>query len=254
MGLCVVYYFVQERIIFVPTLPSDAFTSKIPFELEEFYIDGDQGGNIHSILVKAREPKGLIFYLHGNTGSIKRWQFMAGELADFGFDVFVIDYRGYGQSRGIRSEDLIHSDVARAFDFIREKYQGSPIVIYGRSLGSGFATKLASQREAHALILETPYFNLIDVARRYMPILPIRLLLRYQLRSDKYINQVRFPVHIFHGTKDKVVPYSSALKLYRKASNKALVEMTTIVGGKHSNLNSFPLFREKLKSALDQVG
>lgn len=250
-GVCVVYFFIQENFIFVPTLPGDLFEPKLPTPCEEFFLETPHGGKIHALLLKADQPKGLIFYLHGNTGSLKRWQFMAEELSGFGWDVFVMDYRGYGQSKGPRTEAFMHRDVEECFDFISDKYAERPLVIYGRSLGTGFAVRIAARRKARLLVLETPFSNFIDVAKHYIPFLPVRILLRYKFQSDFFIQHSHCPAVIFHGTKDKIVPYTSALKLYKAGEKKIPIDMVTIVGGRHSNLNSFPLFREKLKELLD---
>lgn len=249
VGVCVMYFLLQERFIFVPTLPGEPFSSKLSTPVEEFTIHTGHGGKIHALLLKVPNPQGLIFYLHGNTGSLKRWQFMAEELSSFGFDVFVPDYRGYGQSKGVRSEANMHNDMDECYEFARSLGY-TEIIVYGRSLGTGFATRLAVRKRPKKLVLETPFFSFDDVAKWYLPILPIKMLLRYHMRSDLEIVHVECPIHIFHGTRDTVVPYKSALKLYRMVSHKPGVFMTTIPGGKHSNLNKYPLFHFKLKNFL----
>ncbi|MEN9347725.1 MAG: hypothetical protein RLZZ77_1236 [Bacteroidota bacterium] len=249
-GACVLYFLIQEKFIFVPTLPGEPFEIKLASPTQEFMIDTPYGGCIHTLLIQSPQSKGLIFYLHGNTGSLKRWQFMAEEAASHGYDVFVMDYRGYGKSTGKRTEAILHRDVEFCYDWIIEQHKPERKVIYGRSLGTGFATRLASRREADMLVLETPYFNFIDVAQYYLPFLPVRWLLRYKFRSDLYLKNVSCRTHIFHGTKDLVVPYKSALKLFRSVPESKSLTMTVIPGGKHSNLNRFPLFRERLKNFL----
>jgi pimeloyl-ACP methyl ester carboxylesterase len=251
VGICVIYFLLQERFIFVPTLPGEPFQSKLSTPVEEFMLDTAHGGKIHALLLKVEEPKALIFYLHGNTGSLKRWQFMAEELSSFGFDVFVPDYRGYGKSRGPRSESAMHNDMDECYEFAKSLGYAH-IIVYGRSLGSGFATRLAARKKPLKLVLETPFHSFDDVARWYLPILPVKTLLRYHMRNDLEIQKLSCPIHIFHGTKDTVVPYKSALKLYRSIQDRGEVYMTTIPGGKHSNLNKYPLFHSKLERFLNQ--
>jgi uncharacterized protein len=252
-GVCLLYYILQEKFIFVPTLPGEPFEVRLSGETEEFLLETPNEGRIHALLLKVAQPKGVILYLHGNTGSLKRWQFMAEEITTFGYHVFIPDYRGFGKSTGPRSEAILHRDFEKCYDWLREKMPNLPIVVYGRSLGSGFATRLASRREAQKLVLETPYFNLVDVAQFYVPFLPVKWLLRYQLRSDLYIQHVHCPIHIFHGTRDLIVPYESAFKLFRLVEHQKEVAMTTIPGGKHSNLNRFPLFHERLRQFLKEA-
>jgi alpha-beta hydrolase superfamily lysophospholipase len=251
LGICFIYYVLQERFIFVPLNFTETFKPAITSVCEEITFNTPYGGIIHGLLIKKQESRGLIFYLHGNTGNMKRWQFMAEELSDYGYDVFVMDYRGYGHSRGRRSEARMHRDVEFCFDEIVQTLKNKCIIIYGRSLGAAFATRLASRRSADALILETPFYNMHETGKYYLPFLPTKYLLRYRFRSDLYIQNIHYPIHIFHGTSDRVVPHSHAQKLYHIAKQSGrTVWMITINGGKHSNLNSFPLFRKKMEELL----
>ncbi len=253
VGVCIVYFFIQEKFIFVPTWPGDPFESKLATPCEEIILNTPNKGQIHCLLLSVEAPKGIIIYLHGNTGSLKRWQFMAEELSGYGYDVFVPDFRGYGQSKGRRSESFMHRDMEFCYEYIIERFPNKKLLIYGRSLGCAFATRLASRKSASKVVLETPFFNLIETGKYYLPFLPIKYLLRYRFRSDIYIQHIDCPVRIFHGTKDIVVPHSQALQLFRHAEkHKRDVSMVTIVGGKHANLNSFPAFREKLEEFLQE--
>lgn len=250
-GVCLLYYFVQERFIFVPLNFPEKYKPAITSDHEEIFMKTPHEGYIHGLRIIKPDSKGLIFYLHGNTGNLKRWQFMAEELSHFGYDAFVFDYRGYGSSSGKRSEAKMHRDAEHCFDEIIKLYPNKSVIIYGRSLGAAFATRLASRRPSSYVVLETPFYNMHETAKYYLPFLPTKLLLRYRFRSDLYIQNIEAPIHIFHGTSDRVIPHDHAQKLYQRAKNSAKqIEMTTINGGKHSNLNSFPLFRKKLETLL----
>lgn len=252
LGVCIVYYFIQEKFIFVPVHAEDFSRRKIKAQYDEMFIDTPNDGVIHGQLFKAVNPKGVVFYLHGNTGNMKRWRFMAEDICKLGFDVFVMDYRGYGESTGKRSEAIMHRDVEFCFDYITKSYS-IPQIIYGRSLGCAFATRLAARRDVDKLVLETPFNNMLDTARYYLPFVPTQFLLRYRFRSDIYIKQVKCPIHIFHGTSDIIVPYPLAVKLFQAAKlNKNNVQLTTIKKGKHSNLKKFALFRSRLADFLYQ--
>lgn len=250
LGVCTVYYFIQEKFIFVPVHTDEFKRRELKHEFEELLIDTPNNGIIHAYLLKAKNARGLVFYLHGNTGNMKRWKYMADDLCKLGFDVFVMDYRGYGDSHGKRSEAIMHRDVEFCYDHIRERYK-LPVIIYGRSLGCAFATRLAARRSADKLVLETPFNNMIDTAHSHMPFLPVRFLLKYRFRSDIYIKQVNCPIHILHGTRDLMVPYSLALRLFNIAHASGRdVRMTTIKGGRHGNLIKFKQFNQKLNQFL----
>lgn len=247
------FFVLQSKLIFIPTIEMEEYKYRLASASREFSVNTNNNGKINSLLITVPDSKGLIFYLHGNAGSIKRWKFMAEELSTQGFDVCIPDYRGYGKSRGKRVEEWLHLDMEEVFDHIAPEYEGKKLIIYGRSLGSGFATRLASARKVDAVILETPFYSLEDVANSYFPFLPVTWLLRFRFRSDKYIRHISAPCLILHGTKDRVVPYNSALKLYNSVSGLGHFNMVTINGGRHNNLNAYPLFREKLSDFLDEI-
>lgn len=246
-----IYFFLQERFIFIAVHNSDRLNYTLASEYEEVFIDTPYKGRIHGLLIKPERSKGVILYFHGNTGSIRRWAVTAEELTSYGYDVLIVDYRGYGKSRGKRSEVAMHHDAEAAYQFLLEKYPTSDIVIYGRSLGSGFAVPLAAKHPESKLVLETPFYSLLEVAEQQAPYIPIGFLLRFPLRSDEVIPQVDNKMVVFHGTRDRVIPYPSALKLFEKAgsTNKLMV---TIPRGRHNDLAKYALFREKMHEFLSK--
>lgn len=250
-GLTITLYFIlQERFIFISVHSSNNVNYTLASDFEEIFLDTPFKGRIHGLLIRGQNSKRVILYFHGNTGSIKRWAVNAEELTSYGFDVFIIDYRGYGKSRGRRSEVAMHGDAEAAFRYLLHSYAEQDIVIYGRSLGSGFAVPLAKKHSQSPLVLETPFFSLLEIAEQQAPYVPIGFLLRFPLRSDEIIGQLKNPLIIFHGTKDRVVPYQSGLKLFEKARSPHK-QMVTIPGGKHHNLSKHALFREKMREFLE---
>ena len=122
--------------------------------------------------------------------------------------------------------------------------------MYGRSLGSGMAVPVAAANHPRALVLESPFANLYDAARHQFYLLPYRLLLRYAFRNDKAIRRVTCPVHIFHGKRDPIVPYESALRLYAAVPDTVRREMLTFGRGLHSDLWRFKRFQRKMERIL----
>ena len=124
---------------------------------------------------------------------MSRWCHMAQELTDFDHDVLVFDYRGFGKSKGKRSESWMHRDheemIRQFLNGRGQNYQN--VVYYGRSLGSGFAIRAATRVTPTKLILETPFRSLLDVARHHAPFLPVKWLLRYHMRSDRFIDYIK---------------------------------------------------------------
>ncbi len=163
--------------------------------------------------LSAPEPgRPLIVYYRGNSGSFsaEHERFSAFEAGGFGF--LAIDYRGFPLSPGELNEANVLEDALAAFDFARE--QAGTIVIWGRSLGSGPASYVASRREAGLVILETPFLSAVSVAAERYPYLPVGWLMQDQYHNDRWIPEVDEPVIIAHGTADDTVGFSNGQRLW----------------------------------------
>jgi uncharacterized protein len=249
-GLILFYYVFQERFIFIryPVLQGHKF--KFEGDFEERFLQLEQGVVLHALYFKVPSPKGVVLYFHGNTGTLRRWGKHAARFTEMGFDVLMPDYRGYGKSKGKLSEAALHADAVLWYDSLLERWDEKDIVIYGRSLGSAMATPLAGMRKPRMLVLETPFANLEDVARFYLPFLPYRWLLRYRFENDVMVRRVSCPVYVFHGRKDNVVPINSALKLYSRIPAHLHREMFTFPKAHHNDLVRFPRFKRTLRRIL----
>ncbi len=246
--ICILLYFFQTRLIFFPEkLPQD---QALHFEgdFEERYFQVDDATTIHALHFYSENPKGVILYFHGNAGSLKDWGHVAPDFVKLGYDVLISDFRGYGKSTGEISEQGFYDDAQMLYDFLLTKYQSDKIIIYGRSLGTGVATDLASKNVAQQLILETPFMNFADLAQRKFKIFPVKLLLQYHFKSDKKVKNIKYPIHIFHGTHDELIPYQHAENLAKLLPNTS--SFTTLENGNHNNLGMFEGYWKKIKELL----
>ncbi|NAY90990.1 alpha/beta fold hydrolase [Muricauda sp. JGD-17] len=243
-------YFLQEKLIFLPTkLPIDhTFSFQQPFK--EFFLESSDGAKLNALHFTVDEPKGLILYFHGNAGDLSRWGEIVSPFGEFGYDVVVMDYRGYGKSTGNRSEQVLYNDAQLFYDYVLKHYPESELLIYGRSLGASIATHVASKNKPNKLILETPFYNLLDVAEERFGFLPLKTILNYKMKSNEYIQHVQCPVYIFHGTMDQVVSHESGKKLFESIphDHKAFF---SIKGGGHNNLDEFEAYWQGIKSILE---
>jgi pimeloyl-ACP methyl ester carboxylesterase len=246
--LSLLAYLLQEKFIFRPEiLKADfAFKYKIPFR--EYFFDSAPGVRINGLHFYRDNPKGLILYFHGNTRSIKGWARYAKDFYRYDYDVVLVDYRGFGKSTGKRNEKEMLKDMQYVYDQLREKYPEDHLIVYGRSLGSGFATKVASDNNPRYLILDAPYFNFKKVIERFLPFLPVRLVLRYQLRSDKWLPQVKCHTYIIHGTRDRLIPIRHSIAL--QAQHPRKTTLIRIEGGGHNNLPSFDEYHNFIRDIL----
>lgn len=181
------------------------------------------------------KPKGAILYFHGNKDNLDRWGEIASELTAYGWDVFVPDYRGYGKSTGEPSESGLYEDAGTLYRFVNEKYSYDRIIFYGRSLGTGVASWLASQYNPSGIVLETPYYSLESLITRYYPLYTYYTENRIEMNSAGFLQNVKAPVMILHGTEDPLIPIQEAARLYDSIpfGNKTFI---AIAGGTHDNL------------------
>jgi uncharacterized protein len=230
--------FLQEKMIFLPTkLPGD-YKYSFAHDFEEVNLTTEEGYSLNAIHFKKVDSRGLILYFHGNAGDLSRWGDIASFFVERNYDVLVMDYRTFGKSTGELSERALHDDAQLFYDYVLKQYEEEQISLYGRSLGTGIATKLASRNKPNRLILETPYYSLLDVAQDRFPFLPIKWSMKYKLLSYEYIQEVTCPIYIFHGTDDRVISYDSGKRLFESIPTKKKT-FYTIDGGNHNNLVQF---------------
>jgi pimeloyl-ACP methyl ester carboxylesterase len=247
--VCGVLYICQEQLLFFPEVLAPDFTYSFPVPFEELTWQVD-GATINALHFKAAQPKGVILYLHGNAGSLRSWGNVAAEFTAHGYDVLMPDYRGYGKSTGtITSEQMLHGDVATAYAYLRRHYAEHQIVVYGRSIGTGLAVYLAKSNHPKMVILETPYYNLSELATAQFPFIP-SFLLKYPLRTDAWISEVKCPIYLLHGTEDEFIPYTASLRLVPLIKTKH--RLFTIEGGGHNNLGAFSDYHEHLVTILQE--
>ena len=246
--IVIMLYFFQEKLIFLPTKLPQNYSYSFSQPFEEIFLKTDDGAVLNGLHFSREEPKGAILYFHGNAGDLSRWGNIVTFFVDKGFDVIVMDYRSYGKSSGKLSEEALFKDAQLFYDYALNHYGPEQLILYGRSLGTGIATKLASENPIGRLILESPYYSLEDIARERFPFLPIRWLMKYKLKSNEYIQLVRCPVSIFHGTEDAVVPFESGERLYEAIPFKQK-QFIKVTGGAHNNLVEFAEYQ----NGLDQV-
>lgn len=246
----IMLYFLQEKLIFLPTqLPVDHEYAFV-HEHEEVNLKSEDGAILNAVHFKRNSPKGLILYFHGNAGDLSRWGTITSYFVEKKYDVLVMDYRTYGKSTGKLSEAALHNDAQLFYDYVLKQYDETEVILYGRSLGTGIATKLASNNNPNKLILETPYYSLVDVAKNRFPFLPIKWLMKYELLSYEFIKNVSCSITIFHGTNDKVVPYESGKKLFDGIANHSK-KFVTIANGEHNNLIEFQGYHDGIAEILE---
>lgn len=246
---CSYMYFFQESFMFFPEKLEQSHTFKFDNEFEEMSFKTDDGETLSGMLFKAESSKGLIFYLHGNAGNIQTCGDAAKAYTDLGYDFFLMDYRGFGKSTGdIKNQDQLFSDVQLTYDAMTKNYPEKDIVVIGYSMGSGISAHLASENNPRKLILQAPYFSMVDMMQNDYPIVPT-FLLNYKLETNEYLLNCDMPVVLFHGSKDEVIPYSHAVRLKKVKKGTKLIKLP---GQEHNDLGENKKFLRRLPSVLNK--
>jgi pimeloyl-ACP methyl ester carboxylesterase len=160
----------------------------------------------------------------------------------------MLDYPGYGKSTGKITEESLYNYALQLYKLATKSFAADSIVVFGKSMGTGLATYLASNVPCKRVILETPYYSLSSLGSHFFPIYPMKNMTRVDIPSWQYLDEVTEPVSIFQGTSDLIVPLSNASKL--KPFLKKTDEFITIEGGSHNDLRNYPLFTQKMDSLL----
>lgn len=238
-------YIIQDKLIFSPALlhPDYEFEFKIPFE--EINFESPSGNKINALYFPTKHTKkGIIFYHHGNSQDLSLWGYEAEPITRLGYDVLMYDYPEFGKSTGVLSTENLFTDAKHLLQWLQSKSPQLPIILYGRSLGTGIASKLVSEDHSIVkLILETPYFSMSRMAQTFVGIYPMNIILRFKIKTFKYLKDVACPIYILHGDKDELIPVKQAKRL---AKINPSANLTIIKGGTHNDLPLHKSFREKI--------
>lgn len=244
VSACVVLYAIQDNLIFDPHPLSPDYSFDAG---EEVNLEVADGIKLNCVWVKEAPHKGVILYLHGTRGNNRRCLYQARTFRDNGYDLFIPDYRGYGKSNGsVQSEKQLFQDVQKVYDFLKQHYEESKIVIAGYSLGTGFATHLAANNSPGQLVLISPFLSFADLKDQWLPIVP-DFLIKYPMENEEMLKEVNCPVSLFHGTEDEVIPFRSSERLVELYPES--VRLTPLPQTRHRR----SIFHEKLRLGFSEL-
>lgn len=249
----VALYMLQDYILFHPEAleRNEPYGFSAAFRETNVAVGETSNMNIVQFLPPNNPPAGVVLYFHGNRKNIGWYAPYAAGFTKNGYEVWMVDYPGFGKSTGNLTEQKLYDDAEQLYIMALSKFAAEHIIIYGKSLGTGIASWLGAKRTCKRLILETPYYSMTSLVQHYLPVYPAGTLLRYKLPVYKYLSLVNAPVTIFHGTDDNVIPYSNAHRLTTVMHSKD--SFITIENGGHNNLNDYPAFHNALDSLLQSA-
>ena len=242
----VLLYFFQERLIFHPTaLPAGyVFASA-----EEEYLTTGDGVDLHLAVYRGQEEEagGAILYLHGNRGSNRRSVSQIQPLLRPGYDLYALDYRGYGKSGGRpQSEEQLFSDARQVYDSLAVRYGEANILVVGYSLGTGMASHLGAYRQPAHVVLVAPYASLTAMKNLWFWAVP-DFILRYPLDNLRNVAEANCRITILHGEQDPLIPYTMAEELRAAAPDR--VELIALPGTSHRGA----IFHEAFGRTIDRL-
>jgi fermentation-respiration switch protein FrsA (DUF1100 family) len=212
----------QSRLVYFPNVPSRAIgpgPDSIGLAYESVEILTEDGVRLDAWYVPVREPRGTVLFFHGNAGNISHRLDSLRVFNGLGFATLIFDYRGYGRSEGAVSEQGIYRDAEAVWRHLNEK-RGIPateVILFGRSLGAAVAAYMASQHRPGALIIESGFVSVPDMAAEIYPWLPARWLARIEFPTGDYLQTVTCPVLVVHSRDDEIIPFDQGSRLFEVA-------------------------------------
>ncbi|WP_435106201.1 alpha/beta hydrolase [Arhodomonas sp. AD133] len=247
-----VLWAMQGRLIHLPHVPGRelvATPAERGLSYQAVTIATDDGERLHGWFVPADNARGVLLFFHGNAGNISHRLESIELFNRLGLAVMIVDYRGYGRSTGRPGEAGLYRDARAAWRYLTGSLGIEPrrIVIFGRSLGAAVAARLAAEVSPAALIIESAFTSVADIAARQYPVFPVRMLLQHRYDTEAALAGVESPVMAIHSRDDEIVPLDHGRRLYRNAPRPR--QWLELRGG-HDG--AFYTSRERYLQALDE--
>ncbi|MDH3303623.1 MAG: alpha/beta hydrolase [Gammaproteobacteria bacterium] len=254
--LVAVVYFMQGRMLYLPDLPGRTLTlspADVGMDYHDVFIKTVDGVMLHGWFVGEQSSRVVLFF-HGNAGNISHRLDSIRQFRDLGLAVFIIDYRGYGQSEGRSTERGLYRDADAAWRYLTEDrgIAAANIIVFGRSLGASVASRLAGQHQPLALIVESSFTSVPDIAQDLYPWLPARWLSRLRHATRDYIQNVYCPVLVVHSRDDEIIPFHHGEAIFASANEpRTLLE----IRGTHNDgfLRDERTYMEGLRMFLTEI-
>jgi len=231
LGLSLLLYFFQDRFVYYPHKSLVAAPDRFGLDYEEVYLETEDGERLHAWFIPAENAGATLLFFHGNAGNISHRLDSIRIFHGMALNVFIPDYRGYGNSSGSPSEEGTYQDARAAWDHltVERGIAADNIIVFGRSLGAAIAAWLAKQTEPAALILESAFTSVQAMGKKLYPFLPVDLLTRIRYPTLDYIRDTRVPLLVIHSREDEIIPFEFGRQLHEAAAVPA--EFLAIEGG-----------------------
>ena len=213
-------YIFQRSLLYHP-VENNYYGDKLTVNIEKVKITTDDNIDLLAWYHKKDIKKyKTILYFHGNAGSLENRIHKINHFKDMNINFILLAWRGFSGNKGKPTEQGLYQDARSAVKWlINQGVTEENIIIYGESLGTGVATEIAQNKNFAGVILESPFTSMIDLGKKYYPIFPVKLLLKDKYESEKKIKNLKSPILVMHGKKDKIVPFYMGEKIFDMANN-----------------------------------
>jgi len=237
LTVLLVLMLLENKMIYFPAKYPIGNWEPVDLPVEDAHFTATDGTQLHGWFHEHPHPRGYALFAHGNAGNITGRAELLRVWADrLRVSMLVFDYRGYGRSSGSPSEIGIIQDARAARSWLAQRagIEESNVILVGRSLGGAVVVDLAASDGARALILESTFTSMPELAAVHYPWLPVRRFMRTRLNSLDIIGDYDGPVLISHGDADQIVPFELGRELYEAVLSQ-MKQFLTIDGGDHND-------------------
>jgi len=247
-GIALFYF--QDKFLFHPKKLAPGYQFKFDGKFEEMSVPFNEEDtmNLIKFFPENKPSRGVVIYYHGNMNNVEHYAAFTKPFTKNGYEVWMEDYPGFGKSTGEITEKKLYDQAFEVKRMADAKFGTDSIIIYGKSLGTGIAANIASRAKAKILILETPYHSIPSLFSSYAFMYPNEMMSNYKIPTHSFLEDVVYPIIIFHGTKDRVIPLRCAKKLTAalKKSDKFII----VDGATHQDINTKPVYYSTIDSLL----
>jgi fermentation-respiration switch protein FrsA (DUF1100 family) len=250
-------YYMQSGLIYYPNMPGRnllATPENIGLTYQNVELITEDNIRLHGWFIPNNKAKQTVLFFHGNAGNISHRLESIKIFNRLELNVFIIDYRGYGQSEGKITEKGTYRDAEAAWNYLKntQGISGSQTIIFGRSLGASIAAWLAGKHTPAALIIESGFTSVPSMGQRFYPFLPIRWLTHFKYNTRQYVKNVACPVLVAHSRDDEIIPYDEGRAIFDAAAEpKQFLEMS---GGHNDGfMVSGPSYTEGLRTFISSI-
>ena len=218
--LILVFVFFYQRSLLYHPFENNYSTDSTNFSFKEVYISSSNGNSLKAWFhTKDLNNKKTLVFFHGNAGDLRNRIYKLNLIKDFDINFLIVAYRGFSGNKGKPSEAGLYEDARNTLDWLaKQGVKQNKIILYGESLGTGVSAEVAQNKKFAGIILESPFTSMVDAGKFYYFYLPVSLLLKDRYETVKKLKNIKIPILVMHGKKDKIVPFHMGQKVFEKSN------------------------------------